>query len=289
MKISIIAPVLNEYECIDEFINRVQDTINRTNYENIDLIFIDDGSDQQFLNLLIENSKKYSNIKIIRFKRNYGHQMAILAGYEYSYDKYDISISIDSDLQDPPELIYELINIYEKNDINIVYTIRNKNDNRSRVKYFLSNLFYSILFISNKNESLKFAGDFRLIDKTALEYIVSNKNKIYFIRGFLFMNKNLKFKTLNFQRDQRFGGVPKYTFSKLYKLAVSGLYPYLNKYLLSNMVLIVLFGLLYVFLKIKLMKYLIIILGFLLVIIAVTKLIVFPNLNNNYEIRKIFT
>ena len=103
------------------------------------------------------------------------------------------------------------------------------------------------------------------------------------------MNKNLKFKTLNFQRDQRFGGVPKYTFSKLYKLAVSGLYPYLNKYLLSNMVLIVLFGLLYVFLKIKLMKYLIIILGFLLVIIAVTKLIVFPNLNNNYEIRKIFT
>lgn len=289
MKVSIVAPVLNEYECINEFIKRVQRTIKKTKYKNIDLILIDDGSETKFLDLLVESSKQYSNIKIISFEKNYGHQMAILAGYEYSHTKYDLTISIDSDLQDPPELIEDLLNIYEKNNVNIVYTIRNKNDKRSRLKYFLSNIFYSILFISNKNQSLKFAGDFRLVDRSAMEFINENRSKIYFIRSFLFMNKTLKFTTLNFQRDQRFAGVPKYTFFKLYQLAISGLLPYLNKYILTNIIFLAFLSLVKLFFKSNLFNYLILILLICLLIIVLTKLTMLPRLNNDYKIKKIYS
>ncbi len=288
MKISIIAPVLNEYECLDEFTNRVQRTIEKIDFAEIDLIFVDDGSDSEFLEQLKNKVNERENVKIISFDKNYGHQMALLAGYRYSENIYDACVSIDSDLQDPPELIQDLIKIYQEQKVNIVYTIRNKNDKRSRLKYLLSNIFYSLLFISNKKNALKFAGDFRLIDKKAINYINRNYKNIYFIRGFLFKNKELTYSMLNFQRDERFAGEPKYTFLKLYKLALSGLYPYINRYIAIVTFLLFISIFLNIYLKLQFFVYISFIIFCLLLFILYSKFQVIPSLNREYKIKKIY-
>ena len=145
--IEILIPLLNEYECIKELVSRLEKVVNelkKRKYE-ISLIFIDDGSEQDFKDILHSYQKKCSYISIISLSRNFGHQAAIRAGIDHS--KSDVVIMLDGDLQDPPELIPEMIKEWE-NGFDIVTAVKEKEKiTILGLEYFLK---FFIIFFRNQ-------------------------------------------------------------------------------------------------------------------------------------------
>lgn len=219
--IEILIPLLNEYECIKELVSRLEKVINelkKRKYE-ISLIFIDDGSEQDFKDILHSYQKKCNYISIISLSRNFGHQAAIRAGIDHS--KSDVVIMLDGDLQDPPELIPEMIKEWE-NGFDIVTAVKEKRkDNYLRTGIF-SKIFYYIFSKSVSFSSTRDSGDFRLISKWVANEIRGVKEHNLYLRGYIdWLGGNKK--TVSYIRDERFGGKAKYSYNQSYKLAMNAL------------------------------------------------------------------
>lgn len=213
--ISVIVPTFNESGNIDQLTREVA-AILKTNYE---IIFVDDGSSDDSLTRIKNLSKDNGSVKYVSFSRNFGHQAALRAGLAYA--KGDAVISMDADLQHPPELIPDLIKKWH-DGFDIVYTIRKDANTTSLAKRLTSKWFYKIInFVADLNIE-EGAADFRLLDRKVVNVINAQRESDLFMRGYI--------NWIGFNRigipyfpGKRFSGQSKYTLSKMLNFASHGI------------------------------------------------------------------
>ena len=189
---------------------------------NYEIIFINDGSKDKTLEILKEIAKENKNVKIISFSRNFGHQCAVTAGLRYVTG--DAIVIIDADLQDPPELIPEMIKLWEEGN-EVIYGKRKSREGESRFKLLTASMFYKTLNALSDVEIPKDTGDFRLVDRKVVEVINSLPEHNKFLRG-LFSWVGFKQKAYEYERKERYAGKTKYPLKKMLKLAQDGIFSF---------------------------------------------------------------
>ena len=223
-KISIIIPVYCEEKTIEECYKRLTNVLLTLNNYTYELIFIDDGSIDKSLDILYAISCQDTNVKILSLSRNFGHQASISAGLKNTTG--DAIVIIDSDLQDPPELIPVMIKYWEDGN-DIVYGKRKKRKGETTFKLVTANLFYKTF---NKLSNTKIptnTGDFRLVDKKVVNIINNMPEHHKFFRG-LFSWVGFKQTPIEYEREKRFAGKTKYNFKKMANLATDAIIGFSN-------------------------------------------------------------
>ncbi|MDH4358321.1 MAG: glycosyltransferase family 2 protein [Candidatus Berkelbacteria bacterium] len=222
MKISIVAPVYNEKGNIRPFCERLRKVLSHL--RNYEMIFVDDGSTDGSLKQLRGLAKSDRRIKVISFSRNFGHQAAITCGLDAA--KGDAVVTIDTDLQDPPELILKMIEAW-RSGAEVVYAKR-----RARrdgfLKKFTARAFYRILDRLSDTSIPVDTGDFRLMDKKVVQAMRSLREHSRFMRG-LSSWVGFHQTAVEFDRDQRKSGKTHYPFRRMLKLALDGIFSFSHK------------------------------------------------------------
>jgi dolichol-phosphate mannosyltransferase len=223
-KLEIIIPIYNEQECIDKLIERLLLLKERLTDIDVGVIFVNDGSTDRSLELLTVYCKNYKFIKLINFSRNFGHQVAVTAGIDYADADY-VAI-VDADLQDPPELIEEMIKKI-KEGFDVVYGQRMERKGETFFKKITAKIFYRMLSKLCDIEIPKDTGDFRVFNRKVLMEIKKLREKHRFLRG---MIPWIGFKSTPFlyNRDSRFAGQTKYPFKKMLKFALDAIFSFSN-------------------------------------------------------------
>lgn len=224
-KISIVIPMYNEETVVHECYTRIKNIFNRLNNYDMEMIVVDDGSTDKTLELLESLSKEDMKLKILSFSRNFGHQSAIIAGLKETTG--DAVIIIDADMQDPPELIVDMIDLWEKGN-DVIYAVREKREEESIFKVFSAKIFYKILYSLSEVKIPKNTGDFRLADRKVIDIINSLPEHNKYLRG-LFAWSGFKQEPIKYDRKKRFSGKTKYSFKKMMKLAYDGIISFSNK------------------------------------------------------------
>lgn len=214
--VSVIVPVYNEEENIKPLLKRLLPVLKNYQYE---LIFVDDGSKDATESIIKKETEKNKNIKLISFYRNFSHQMALSAGYDLC--KGDAVITIDADLQDPPEIIPEMVEKWQKG-VKIVYAKRNERKFDSFFKKTTADIFYRLINFLSDTPIPQQVGDFRLIDKTIVEFIKNLKEKPSFLRGLVSWGGYPTEYVLH-KRENRFAGKTNYGFFKMANFAIDGI------------------------------------------------------------------
>ena len=217
--ISVIVPVYFEEKVIEQTYERLAGVMKAYRHE---LIFVDDGSTDRTLELLKEFAEKDLSIRLISFSKNFGHQAAVTAGLRHA--KGDAVVVIDADLQDPPELIPDMIALWQQGN-EVVYAKRKKRKGESLFKRLTAKVFYRLLRMFSDTDIPEDTGDFRLMDKKVVAAFNSMKEHNRFIRG---MVAWLGFKQvpIEYVRDKRFAGETKYTFKKMLNLSYNGIFSF---------------------------------------------------------------
>ena len=224
-KISVIVPMYYEEKIVSECYNRLTSVLkNIENYE-YEIIFINDGSKDKTLEMLIDLSNNDKNVKVISFSRNFGHQAAVTAGLQYVTG--DAIVIIDSDLQDPPELIPDMLKLWEDGN-DVIYGKRQKRRGESAFKLLTAKLFYKTLNALSETEIPKDTGDFRLVDRRVVDTINMFPEHNKFLRG-LFSWVGYKQIPYEYERKERFAGKTKYPLRKMVKLAGDGILSFSTK------------------------------------------------------------
>lgn len=220
MLCSICIPVYNEEECLPVFLSHLLDAVERIEklrQINFEIIAVDDGSTDESLEILKYFSGQNEKIKVFAFEQNSGHQAAILCGLKHAAG--DLIITMDSDGQDPPESISDLINEYIVSSHEIILAKRiSRND--SLAKRATAWIFYRSLTLAGLPLESRDAGDFRLITKRVKDLILDQPNSLQYIRGQIFTLKTPA-KLIRIDRKKRIAGRTKYTLSKMTRLAIS--------------------------------------------------------------------
>lgn len=222
--ISIISPCFNEESILPSFFEAIEKVTKNLDHE-FELILIDNNSSDSTWEKMKINEKKFKNIKLIKFSNYFGKESAILAGIDNC--EGDAAVIIDPDLEDPPELINEMINKW-KQGYDVVLTQRSSED-ISYSKKILKNFFYRILIFSSekKQKIYKNSGDFRLIDKKIINHLKNMRERTRFLRGlvsYIGFNQTI----LKFDRPFRKIGKSKSSYSFLYKYALDSLFSFSN-------------------------------------------------------------
>ena len=220
MKLSVVIPVYNEEENIPELYRRLDAVISKGGWD-AEIIFVDDASKDGTLPLIASLAIKDPRVRCISFSRNFGHQIGVSAGIEHA--KGDAVVIMDGDLQDPPETIPDLIRKF-KEGYDVVYAVRKKRKGNAikRIAYFF---FYRLLRkIANIDLPLD-SGDFSLISKKTAGIIAAMPERNRYVRG---LRSWIGFRQagVEFERDARFKGEAKYSFTKLLKLAYDGIFSF---------------------------------------------------------------
>ncbi len=225
-KVSVVIPMYCEEEVINECYNRTKNVLEGLKNEyDYEIIFVNDGSKDKTLSMLEKISKNDENIKIISFSRNFGHQAAVTAGIKYA--EGDAIVIIDADMQDPPEMIVDMLKLWKEGN-DVVYAKRKTREGESHFKLYTAKLFYKILNSLSDVEIPKDTGDFRLVDKKVVQTINSMPEHNKFLRG-LFSWVGFKQIPIEYERKERFAGKTKYPFKKMLKLATDGIISFSTK------------------------------------------------------------
>ncbi len=215
--LSIIIPVYNEESNIDPLLKRLLPVVKKYNYE---IIFVSDGSKDATEKVIKQFARKNDRLKLIAFTRNFGHQMALTAGYQAS--KGDCVISMDCDLQDPPEIIEKMIARWQKG-AKIVYAKRDEERNvDSFFKKKTAYLFYRFINFLSDTPIPDNVGDFRLLDREAVNFLNNLPENSRFLRGLVAWG-SYPTEYVYFKREKRFAGETHYTFSKMLNFALDGI------------------------------------------------------------------
>lgn len=224
-KISVVVPMYLEEAVAKICYNRLVQVLNELKKYEYEIIFVNDGSTDNTLNILEEIAKVDKNIKVISFSRNFGHQNAVTAGLKYVSG--DLAIIIDADLQDPPEIIPKMVGLWEQGN-EVVYGKRKRREGESVFKLVTAKMFYKTLNKLSDVEIPKDTGDFRLIDKKVVEVINSMPEHNKFLRG-LFSWVGFKQIPYEYERKKRVAGRTKYPLKKMMKLALDGIISFSSK------------------------------------------------------------
>ena len=244
MLLSIVIPCYNEEQVLPESIKRIQHvasllqggspssadeqnlSINSSTWgggqENkveTELLFVNDGSTDKTFELLQSFQSLYPNIRIINFARNFGHQTAVTAGMDASNG--DAVVLMDSDLQDPPEVVLKMVELWQKG-YDVVYATRTSRPGETRFKKTTASLFYRILNLLSDTKIPLDTGDFRLMDRKVVDALSAMPERERFIRG---MVSWVGFKqiSLPYERAERFAGKSKYPLGKMLSFALTGI------------------------------------------------------------------
>ncbi|MDR2954144.1 MAG: glycosyltransferase family 2 protein [Prevotella sp.] len=214
--LSVIVPCYNEEAVIQEFYKRTKDVFLSLKGIDSSIIFINDGSKDDTKYMLSFIAAQDPKVKVIHFSRNFGHQPAVTAGINNCDSDY--AVIIDADLQDPPELIPDMIETLKKEEASVVYCIRKERKGETFFKKLTAKLFYKTMNNLSEVEFPRDTGDFRLIDRKAITAFNSLKEKGKYIRGLITW---IGFKQVPFyySRDARFAGETKYPLKKMLSFA----------------------------------------------------------------------
>lgn len=218
MDLSIVVPVFNEYQIIDRLVERLVNSANGIGVD-YEIIFVNDGSRDGSLQKLLEACAANPKLRFVSFSRNFGHQMAITAGMDYSIG--DAIVTIDGDLQDPPELIPDLYKAYKEGN-KVVYAKRLKRKGEPWLRLWAIKSFYKALARITSFEMPQNVGDFRLISRDVLVHLQKMKEHDKYIRGQIAW-MGYKSAYVTYERDERVAGESKYPFKKLVQLAFNGI------------------------------------------------------------------
>lgn len=218
-KISLLIPLYNEEETLHLLYKELLKTINPIKNYEFEILFIDDGSKDNSLKILRELQLNDNRINYISFSRNFGKETAMIAGFDYV--KGDAVVILDADLQDPPELIPEMIHYWEQG-YDDVYAKRRTREGETWLKKFTSKTFYKMLQKTTKIEIQEDTGDFRLIDRRAIEALKKLREKQRYTKG-MFSWVGFNKKEILFDRKPRAAGSTKWNYYKLTNLALEGL------------------------------------------------------------------
>ncbi len=212
---SIVAPIYNEEGNIQKLYDRVSQVMDSTG-ESWELVTVNDGSRDKSFEMLEALSHKDPRIKVINFARNFGHQLAVTAGLHYTSG--DAMVVIDADLQDPPELILDMIERW-KAGYHVVYAVRQERKGESWFKLFTAKMFYRIIYRITDVDIPLDTGDFRLMDRKVVDALNSMPEHNRFIRG---LTSWIGFKQtgITYVREAREWGETKYPLKKMVRFAM---------------------------------------------------------------------
>ncbi len=213
-KYSVIVPVFNEIDCLEPLHSRMEAVMEQTG-EPWEFILVDDGSTDGSPGKMDELARQDNRIRVIHFARNFGHQIAVTAGMDHALG--EAVVIIDADLQDPPEVILELIQKW-KEGYEVVYAVRKNREGETWFKTKTASLFYRVIYKITDVKIPLDTGDFRLIDRKVLSVMNTMREKHRFLRG---MSAWIGYKQIGvpYDRASRFAGSTKYPLKKMIRLA----------------------------------------------------------------------
>lgn len=211
---SIVAPIFNESETLLELNKRIKQVMDSTQ-EAWELVLVDDGSTDGSTDLIRQLGAQDERVRPVIFARNFGHQLAVTAGLDYS--RGNAVVIIDADLQDPPEVILDLIAKWREG-YEVVYAIRAEREGENWFKLWTASVFYRLIYRITDVKIPLDTGDFRLLDRSVVDVISNMRERHRFLRG---MSVWVGFKQtgVNYRRAARFAGETKYPFKKMFKFA----------------------------------------------------------------------
>jgi dolichol-phosphate mannosyltransferase len=216
--ISIVAPIYNEVENLPELVRRVGAVMNASR-ESWELLLVDDGSSDGSTEAIRDLAKQDRHIRPLIFARNFGHQVAITAGWDHA--RGEAVVIIDADLQDPPEVIPDLIARWREG-YEVVYAVRAEREGETWFKKFTAAMFYRIVHRITDVKIPVDTGDFRLMDRKVVDVLKTMRERHRFPRG---MSAWVGFRQVGvpYRRAARFAGMTKYPFKKMLRLALNGI------------------------------------------------------------------
>lgn len=223
VRYSFVIPVYNERETLLELHRRLSEVIAGLE-GGAELLFVDDCSFDGSYDLLLELQRADTRVKVVRFARNFGHQVAITAGLDHAIGQ--AVIVMDADLQDPPEVVPDLVARWEEG-YEVVYAVREAREGEGWLKRLTAAWFYRVLRRLSSVEMPLDAGDFRLVDRAALDAFRSMRERARYVRG-MFSWVGFRQIGVPYHRPERFAGEPKYSFGKSLRLATDGLVSFSN-------------------------------------------------------------
>ena len=224
-KVSFVIPMYYEEKVVEECYKRVKKVLNELTQYDSEIIVVNDGSKDQTLPILENLAKNDKSLKVISFSRNFGHQAAVTAGLQYVTG--DAIVIIDADMQDPPELIKEMLELWEQGN-EVIYGKRKVRKGESAFKLLTAKMFYQTLNALSDVEIPKDTGDFRLVDRKVVDTINQLPEHNKFLRG-LFSWVGYKQIPFEYERQERFAGTTKYPLKKMLKLASDGIISFSTK------------------------------------------------------------
>jgi dolichol-phosphate mannosyltransferase len=217
-KINIVIPVLNEETNINPLFERLSSVFQNLN-DDFSVIFVDDGSTDQTCNVVRKLNQVDSRARLVSFSRNFGHQIALTAGIDVADG--DAVIMMDADLQHPPEMIPQLIEEWKKG-FDVVYTIREEEENIGLFKKLTSKMFYNLFRFFSEVQIPDGVADFRLIDRKVADAFKVIRERNRFLRGLTFW-VGYKSLGIKYRAHARFSGTTKYNFKKMARFAIEGI------------------------------------------------------------------
>lgn len=214
--VSVVAPVYNEDQLIEEFHRRVCAALDGLPFE---LVLVDDGSSDGTPLLLDRIADSDPRVKVVSLSRNFGHQTALTAGLDHADG--EAVVMLDADLQDPPELITTMLDHW-RTGCDVVYAVRSQRAGESRFKLATARWFYRIFGKLGEVELRDNSGDFRLLDRRALDALLSMRERNRFLRGMTVWVGYTQ-TAVPYQRDVRYAGETKYTLSRMVRFSLDAI------------------------------------------------------------------
>lgn len=221
---SVVVPVYNEEEVLEASFVRLAATMRGMD-EPFELLFVNDGSRDKSADILKRLAIENPEVRVLHFARNFGHQIAVTAGLDAAIG--DVVVIIDCDLQDPPEVIPEMV-VKWREGYDVVYGKRAAREGETAFKKFTAFCFYRIMQRMINFPMPTDVGDFRLVSRPVVDTIRAMPEHNRYLRG-MFSWVGFKQTAVEFKRDKRFAGETKYPFSKMLALALNGIVSFSNK------------------------------------------------------------
>jgi glycosyltransferase involved in cell wall biosynthesis len=220
---SLVIPVYNEQEVLQALFERLARLLEQLDGKG-EVILVDDGSQDGSLALMLAMAARDKRFKVLQLSRNFGHQIAITAGLDFADG--NAVVVMDADLQDPPETVLELARRWREG-FDVVYAVRTQRTGENRFKLKTASAFYRLLRKLSDVDIPADVGDFRLVDKKALEAFRSMREDDRFVRG-MFSWIGFKQTGVLYERDERFAGKTKYPLRRMMQFAVDGIVSFSN-------------------------------------------------------------
>lgn len=223
-KISVLVPLYNEEKVINECYTRIKNVLNNLPFSH-EIIFVNDGSRDKTEIIARALAENDCCLKLINLSRNFGHQTAVTAGIDFC--EGDAAVIMDADMQDPPELIPQMIEKWRRG-YEVVYGKRTSRRGESKLKTVTAKLFYRFFKMITSIDVPLDTGDFRLIDKKVIKEIKKMRENNRYVRG-LVSFAGFRQTDVEYIREERFAGEAKYRFSKMLRLASDGIVSFSDK------------------------------------------------------------